>query len=110
MEHSTLDHLLLIILGFFVAFAPRYIPLLFFSTREIPEWFNGWMKYVPISLFTALVVKGIFISKTYTFITTGNLVLIIGEIVVILIAYFTRSMAMSVIVGLITVMLLSLVI
>lgn len=109
MQYNTMDHLMIIILGFCVALAPRYIPLLFFSKREIPEWFNDWMKYVPISLFTALVVKGIFISKTYTFVIHGNLDLIIGALVVIIIAYWTRSMAMSVIVGLITVLVLSLV-
>lgn len=110
MEYSSLDHFMIIILGFFVAFAPRYLPLLFFSKRQIPEWFNDWMKYVPISLFTALVVKGIFISSDYTLVTTGNLSLIIGGLVVILIAYWTRSMAMSVIVGLVTVMILTMII
>jgi branched-subunit amino acid transport protein len=110
MDYSFLDYLLIIILGFFVAFAPRYLPLLFFSKRQIPKWFNDWMKYVPISLFTALVVKGIFISSSYSLVTTGNLALIIGGLVVVLIAYWTRSMAMSVIVGLATVMILSLII
>ena len=110
MQYSSLDHLLIIILGFFVAFMPRYIPILFFSKRSIPEWFNDWMKYVPISLFTALVVKGIFISSKFTFISSGNLPLILGALVVILIAYWTRSMAASVIVGLVTVMILTMII
>lgn len=110
MEFSSFDHLLIIILGFFVAFAPRYLPLLFFSKRQIPDWFNDWMKYVPISLFTALVVKGIFISSDYALITSGNLALILGALVVIIIAYWTRSMAVSVIVGLVTVMILTLII
>ncbi|MCC3236726.1 AzlD domain-containing protein [Pediococcus acidilactici] len=54
MEYSSFDHLLIIILGFFVAFAPRYLPLLIFSKRQIPDWFNDWMKYVTISWYSDL--------------------------------------------------------
>ncbi|MCC3237121.1 AzlD domain-containing protein [Pediococcus acidilactici] len=43
-------------------------------------------------------------------ITSGNLALILGALVVIIIAYWTRSMAVSVIVGLVTVMILTLII
>ena len=54
MNMSTMDHFILILLSMLVAFGPRFIPLRIFSTREIPKWFNEWMKYVPVSLFTAL--------------------------------------------------------
>ncbi|GAB5052534.1 AzlD domain-containing protein [Pediococcus ethanolidurans] len=110
MHYSVTDHLLIVILGFFVAFGPRYIPILFFSNRKIPEWFNDWMKYVPVSLFTAIVVKDIFISGTYHFISSGNFDLILASVIVIIISYWTRSMAISVVFGLVAVMLLSMVI
>lgn len=50
MNMSTMDHFILILLSMLVAFGPRFIPLRIFSTREIPKWFNEWMKYVPVSL------------------------------------------------------------
>ncbi|KRM61164.1 hypothetical protein FC26_GL001983 [Paucilactobacillus vaccinostercus DSM 20634] len=97
---DSMDHLLLILLAAIAAFIPRYIPMLFFSTREIPDWFNEWMKYVPVSLFTALVAKGIFVSSSYGFSGLGHVNYIIAGLVVIVVTYMTRSMALSVIAGL----------
>ncbi|MCH5461640.1 AzlD domain-containing protein [Lactobacillus sp. LC28-10] len=106
---NTAQHLLLIILGFFVAFAPRYLPIKIFTQRKIPEWFNEWMKYIPVSLFTALVVKDVFVSPTYQFDIIHHVPEIIASVIVGLIAYFTRSMALSVVVGLVSVFLLAVV-
>jgi len=95
------DHLLLIALAAVAAFIPRYFPMRFFTKREIPEWFNEWMKYVPVSLFTALVVKGIFIdTATYSFHLFGHVNQIIAAVIVIIVTYMTRSMALSVLAGL----------
>ncbi|MCI1553045.1 MAG: AzlD domain-containing protein [Levilactobacillus sp.] len=104
---NSTQHFWLIILGFCVAFVPRYLPLMLFTKRAIPEWFNEWMKFVPVSLFTALVVKDIFIdSATYQIIFT-HFSEMIAAVIVVVIAYRTRSMAISVITGLIAVFLLS---
>ena len=88
MHMSSMDHLILVLLSMVVAFLPRFIPLRIFSTREIPQWFNEWMKYVPVSLFTALVVKDIFINtKDYSFIGLGYLAKIFAAVIVIGVAY-----------------------
>ncbi|WP_367341544.1 AzlD domain-containing protein [Limosilactobacillus sp.] len=103
-------HVLLIILGGIAAFIPRYFPMRIFTKRKIPEWFNEWMKYVPVSLFTSLVIKGIFITNQgYHFVPLGHVSQIIAAVFVIVAAYFTRSMSISVITGLIMVFLVSLV-
>lgn len=108
---KTLYHIIVIIFAAFAAFIPRYFPILFFSTRNIPEWFNEWMKYVPVSLFTALIVKGIFVTTAgYHFVPFGHVEQILAALVVMVVAYFTRSMAISVVGGLVTVWLLSMVI
>ena len=109
-NNKTLYHIIVIIFAAFAAFIPRYFPILFFSTRKIPEWFNEWMKYVPVSLFTALVVKSIFMSKTYAFVPFGHVSQILAAVIVMIVAYFTRSMSISVISGLVAVWLLSMVI
>ncbi|WP_283587002.1 AzlD domain-containing protein [Limosilactobacillus viscerum] len=109
--HKILYHVVVIIFAAFAAFIPRYFPILFFSTRKIPEWFNEWMKYVPVSLFTALVIKNIFITTAgYRFVPFGHVEQIFAAIIVMVIAYFTRSMSISVIGGLISVWVLSMVI
>lgn len=118
-HHNLTYHLIVIFLSALAAFIPRYFPMRFFTNRQIPEWFNEWMKYVPVSLFTALVVKGIFVDSKYhlivdhlkvfgTTITTYGLAsYLIAAVCVGLVAYFTRSMLSSVIVGLAVVWLLS---
>lgn len=101
------DHFILIILAAIAAFIPRYLPMLFFSKRQIPEWFNEWMKYVPVSLFTALVVKSVFLSSTYHIELLGHVNYIIAGVIVILITYVTRSMAFSVLAGLVAVFVIT---
>ena len=114
-HHNLTYHLIVIVLSALAAFIPRYFPMRFFTNRKIPEW----MKYVPVSLFTALVVKGIFVDSKYRLILDkihlfGNTVVVYGyasyliaAVCVGLVAYFTRSMLSSVIVGLGVVWLLS---
>ena len=111
MGYSTLDHVLLVVFSMIAAFIPRVVPLHIFATRKIPNWFNEWMKYVPVSLFTALVVKDIFINtKTYTFVGLDNVAKSLAAIIVMAIAYKTRSMGLSVVFGLIAVALLAMVV
>ena len=106
MNMSTMDHFILILLSMLVAFGPRFIPLRIFSTREIPKWFNEWMKYVPVSLFTALVVKDVFMdTKTYTFVGCDYMAKILASVLVAIVAYRSRSMGLSVVLGLVAVAL-----
>ncbi|KRN58647.1 branched-chain amino acid transport [Limosilactobacillus secaliphilus] len=117
-HHNLTYHLVVILIAALAAFIPRYFPMHFFTNRKIPEWFDEWMKYVPVALFTSLVVKGIFVDSKYQLISErvswlGNILVyghatyIISAIFVMLVAYFTRSMAFSVIIGLLAVWLLS---
>ena len=105
LSNKIVYHIIVIILAALAAFIPRYLPVLFFSTRKIPEWFNEWMRFVPVSLFTALVVKSVFIDSKYAVITSGNLGMIISAILVGFVAYRTRSMTLSVVIGLVSVMI-----
>lgn len=121
-HHNLTYHLIVITLSAVAAFLPRYFPMRFFTNRQIPEWFNEWMKYVPVSLFTALVVKGIFVDSKYhlvldhvhwfgsNMLVYGNANYIVAAILVMIAAYFTRSMTVSVIVGLASVWLLSIIV
>ena len=108
-HHNLTYHLIVIVISAMAAFIPRYFPMRFFTNRKIPEWFNEWMKYVPVCLFTSLVVKGIFISgESYRFALLAHPAQIIAALFVIVIAYLTRSMSMSVVTGLVVVFLASL--
>lgn len=99
---SDLDYLILIILAALVAFVPRVVPLLYFSKRQIPEWFNEWMKYIPVALFTALIAKDVFVTADYTY-NSKNLTEILSTILVFVVAAKTKSMGITVVVGLIAI-------
>ena len=107
MEWNTAARFWLILICFIVALIPRYVPLSFFRKRRIPKWFNEWMNYIPVSLFTALVVQALVITPKYSFSITGKAPDLIATVMVVGIAYWTRSMAISVILGLVAVFLLS---
>lgn len=68
---SNTSLLLLILCLFGASYLPRLFPMLYFSQRQVPQWFSDWMKYVPISLFAALVFKDVFISNN-SFDLIGN--------------------------------------
>ena len=77
------------------------------------------MKYVPVSLFTALVVKALFLDGKYQYFfdqvnafgtnvtVFGHASYLIAAVLVAIVAYFTRSMLSSVVVGLVAVWLLT---
>ena len=111
MHMSSWDHFILVVLSMLVALGPRLLPMKFFTTRKIPEWFNEWMKYVPVSLFTALVVKDLFInSKIYTFVEFEYVAKLLAAVLVVIVAYKSRSMGLSVVCGLVAVALLTMVV
>ncbi|WP_125981194.1 AzlD domain-containing protein [Loigolactobacillus iwatensis] len=100
------DYLLLIILAAIVAFIPRVVPLLYFTKRKIPAWFDEWMKYIPVALFTALIAKDVFVTSTYTF-NVDSSAEIISTLLVFLIAARTKSMGVTVVAGLISILIFS---
>ncbi|HPI91754.1 MAG TPA: AzlD domain-containing protein [Deltaproteobacteria bacterium] len=89
---------LLCILGMcLVTFTPRWLPLIWLSGREIPPLFVRWLRFVPASILSALVVPSILLDQA------GNLSLIRPEFLVSLptlaYAWWSRSLGGTVVVG-----------
>ncbi len=84
-----------------VTYLPRMMPLLIFSKNNLPPWLESWLKYIPVGIFSALVFPGIFI-RNQTFSMTINNIELISSIFVFAIALKTRSLGLSVIVGIIS--------
>ncbi|OJG72679.1 branched-chain amino acid transporter [Enterococcus phoeniculicola] len=94
------------ILGLFaVSYIPRVIPLLYFTKRKVPTWFSEWMKYVPVALFAALSFKDVFITHEHLDLAWN--IKIVAMLLVAGVAYKTRSMALSVLTGLLAIFLLT---
>lgn len=98
---------LLLLVGclFIVAYVPRLFPMLYFTHRKVPAWFSEWMKYVPVALFAALAFKDVFITHEHLDLAWNTK--IVAMLLVAGVAYKTRSMAFSVLTGLVSVFLLS---
>ncbi|CAH0419458.1 AzlD domain-containing protein [Periweissella ghanensis] len=102
MDAETKRHLMIVFFGMIAALIPRYFPMLFFTTRKVPAWFNEWMNYMPVALFTSLIAKDLFVDHSYH-VTLGNYNMYLAALIVVIVAYYTRSMFLSVIVGLLSV-------
>ncbi|MBM7543956.1 AzlD domain-containing protein [Periweissella beninensis] len=102
MDTELKRHLMIVGFGAIAAFIPRYFPMLFFTTRKVPAWFNEWMNFVPVSLFTALIAKDIFVTHDYQM-TFSNFNMMLAAIIVVIVAYYTHSMLLSVLSGLVSV-------
>lgn len=84
-----------------VTYLPRMMPLLIFSKKNIPPWLESWFKFIPVGIFSALVFPNIFIRNQMFSMTINNIELI-SSILVFAIAFKTRSLGLSVIVGIIS--------
>ncbi|WP_245592968.1 AzlD domain-containing protein [Carnobacterium funditum] len=41
-----------------VTYIPRMLPMLVLSKRTIPEKLAKWMSFIPVSIFSALILSG----------------------------------------------------
>ena len=93
------ENYLYIILGMgIVTYVPRWLPLVFLSNRKLPGWFEQWLDLVPAAILSALILP--------ILITTGqprHLDLMRPELIVavptLIFAVKTRSLAGTVIFG-----------
>lgn len=94
----TLELYLPCILGMgLVTFIPRWLPLMWLSGREIPPLFVRWLRFVPASILSALVLPSVLLDPA------GDLSLIRPEFLVSLptlaFAWWSRSLGGTVVVG-----------
>jgi len=93
------DTYLYILLGMgIVTYVPRWLPLVLLSNRQLPEWFEQWLDLIPAAILSALILP--------ILITAGeprHLDLLRPELFVavptLLFAVKTRSLAGTVVVG-----------
>ncbi|MEF2293725.1 AzlD domain-containing protein [Virgibacillus dokdonensis] len=90
--------LVIVIFGTIVTFLPRSAPLMMLSQMEIPSKVIEWLEHIPIAVMTALVVQEVLIPNHEFTYVIGNLRLL-AALPTILVALFTRSLLLIVIVA-----------
>lgn len=93
-------YLLVIIIGMaVVTYLPRILPMLLLSRKEISPSFNRWMTYIPVSIFAALVASDVFFWEDALSLNIVDNIKLIPTVGVFIVAYKTKSLLWSMIVG-----------
>ncbi|OPA75293.1 branched-chain amino acid ABC transporter [Paenibacillus selenitireducens] len=96
----------LVILGAaFVTFIPRVLPLMVLSRTKLPEWGMRWLHYVPIAVMAALIGQELLVHDGKASSITQYIELI-AALPTFWVAIKTRSLLLTVIVGILSVMVL----
>ncbi|NEU29708.1 AzlD domain-containing protein [bacterium LRH843] len=92
--------ILMIILGSaVVTFIPRIIPFLVVRNMELPVTVTKWLSFIPVCIFTALTVDSLIIEdETLLSIDWKVLTAMIPTLIV---ALWTKSLSLTVIIGIV---------
>ena len=96
MDQETL---FIIILGMAaVTYLPRLLPVWILSSRNLPQVVVDWLRFVPPAVLAALLLPTLLVTEKRLDISTGNL-FFIAALPTFLVAWKTRSLIASVLVG-----------
>lgn len=97
--------ILLIILGCaLVTFLPRVLPLMVLSRINLPEWGMRWLNYVPISIMAALVAQELLVDEGKIKGLMYNVELL-AALPTFLIAVWRRSLLLTVLGGIVSIVI-----
>lgn len=106
MEINPFNIYLLIFLIAITTYIPRSFPITYLANKELPTWFKEWMKFIPASIFAAMICPGLFTFNKSLDINLDNLELIAG-VIVLLVSLKKKSLGLSIAVGVGTLYLLT---
>ncbi|ARJ50885.1 AzlD domain-containing protein [Staphylococcus lutrae] len=92
-----------IVLSGLVTLLIRIAPFVMISKVELSEKVLKWLTFIPITLFTALVVDGLIQQQQGVMGYTLNWIFIWALIPTILFALWTKSLTVTVIIGMVSV-------
>lgn len=95
---SGRDFLLLTMAMGAVTYLPRLLPLVMLSRRTLPGWFAEWLELVPAAILSALIAPTLFAHSSPRVFTLGKVELL-AALPTLLCAIMTRSLAGTVVVG-----------
>ena len=95
----------IIIITGLLTFAMRFVMLSGIAPRKLPGYFREALDFIPISVLTAIIVPAVFIGEDNN-ITLLNNTHLPAAIVAVVIAVISRSVILTISVGLCTVWLL----
>jgi len=95
--------ILLTILGMaVVTYLPRLLPVYFLSSRSLPPLVVDWLRYVPVAVLAAMLFPSLLVQGDQVILATNNIFLY-AAFPTLLVAWKTRSLFGSVMVGVVLV-------
>lgn len=101
---TSLSYLYLVLAMGFVTYLLRMLPATLLSKKKIPKLFVKFLKFIPAAVLSALLFQGVFIYGGRLNISFYN-PLLVAAIIAFPIAYKTKNMFATVLVGMGIVML-----
>lgn len=99
--HDTGSYLLLLVAMGAATYLPRALPLVVFSKKPMPSWLAEWLELIPPAILGALLTPILFIDSSQRVMTLGKPELL-AALPTVLCAVFSRSLAGTVIVGMLS--------
>ncbi len=81
-----------------VTYVPRLVPVGFLAGKKMPEWFVNWLRFVPISVLSAMLVLDLVWKDEHVSLGPSNL-MIPASVVGFLVAVRTKNMFSTVLAG-----------
>jgi branched-subunit amino acid transport protein len=85
-----------------VTFIPRLLPVYFLSSKSLPPLVVDWLRYVPVAVLAAMLFPSLLVQGDQVTLGANNLFLW-AAVPTFLVAWKTRSLFGSVVVGMILV-------
>lgn len=92
------DYMLLFAGMGLVTYIPRWLPLLYLSHKRLPQWLVDWLGLIPVAILTALLTPILFADASPRALDLTKPELLIA-IPTFLVAWRTKSLGGTVIVG-----------
>jgi branched-subunit amino acid transport protein len=81
-----------------VTYIPRLVPVWLLSSKSLPQPVVAWLRYVPVAVLAAMLFPAIFVQDNQVDVGLSNLFLL-AALPTLLVAWKTKSLFGSVIVG-----------
>ncbi|SCS79902.1 AzlD domain-containing protein [Staphylococcus caeli] len=98
---TTIHMLTIIILCGIVTWLTRIIPFVMISKVQLSERVIKWLSFIPITLFTALIIDGIIIQEEGMMGYRINIPFLVTMLPTIVIAVISRSLTVTIVSGII---------
>lgn len=92
-------HALLILGMAAVTFLTRALPIAILSRRTLPEGLSGWLRHIPVAVFTVIAVQGTLAPTGQLYFSLGS-PYIWGGIAAVVVAWRTGNVFLTILAGL----------